>query len=152
MSSYDSDILEWSERQAALLRRLANGERVNDAVDWPNVIEEVESVGRSELAAIESLLTQALSHMLKLQAWPTAPAARGWAKEARVFRRQAHRKFTEAMRQRIDLAGLYADARDLLPDEIDGQAPLPVPGECPFTLDEVLGDRDGFANRRVPAA
>ena len=43
MSSYDTDILDWSERQAALLRRLANGERVNDAVDWPNVIEEVES-------------------------------------------------------------------------------------------------------------
>ena len=138
MSSYDTDILEWSERQAALLRRLANGERVNDAVDWPNVIEEVESVGRSELAAVESLLTQALSHMLKLQAWPTAPGARGRASEVRVFRRQARRRFTEAMRQRIDLASLYADARDLLPDEIDGQPPAPVPDVCPFTLDDVL--------------
>jgi hypothetical protein len=76
MSSYDTDILDWSERQAALLRRLADGERVNDAVDWPNVIEEVESVGRSELAAVESLLTQALSHMLKQIAWPNVPAAR----------------------------------------------------------------------------
>jgi hypothetical protein len=137
MSSYETDILDWSERQAALLRRLANGERVNDAVDWPNVIEEVESVGRGELAAVESLLTQALSHRLKLQAWPAASAARGWAKEARVFRRQARRKFSEAMRQRIDLASLYADALDPLPDEIDGQAPLPQ--ACPFTLDEVLG-------------
>jgi len=36
MSRYDTDIFVWSERQAALLRRLANGERVNDAVDWPN--------------------------------------------------------------------------------------------------------------------
>jgi hypothetical protein len=140
MSSYDSDILDWSERQAALLRRLANGERVNDEVDWPNVIEEVESVGRSELAAVESLLTQALSHMLKLQAWPTVPAARGWAKEVRVFRRQARRKFTEAMRQRIDLASLYADAFDLLPDAIDGQEPLPLPQTCPFTLDQLLSE------------
>jgi Domain of unknown function DUF29 len=139
MSSYETDILGWSERQAALLRRLANGERVNDEVDWPNVIEEVESVGRSELAAVESLLTQALSHLLKLQAWPHAPAARGWAKEARVFRRQARRKFTEAMRHRIDFSVLYADALDLLPDEIDGVAPQPVPVACPFTLDEVLG-------------
>jgi hypothetical protein len=57
---YDADILEWSERQAALLRRVAAGERVNDtAPDWPNIIEEIESVGRSQLSAVRSLLTQA---------------------------------------------------------------------------------------------
>jgi len=140
MSSYDTDILDWSERQAALLRRLADGERVNDSVDWPNVIEEVESVGRSELAAVESLLTQAISHMLKLMAWPNVPAVRGWAKELRVFRRKARRKFTEAMRQRIDLPGLYADALDLLPEEIDGKLPLPVPPVFPLTLDGLLAE------------
>ncbi len=43
---YDADTLTWSERQAALLRRLAAGERVNADLDWANVIEEVESVGR----------------------------------------------------------------------------------------------------------
>jgi hypothetical protein len=43
-----------------------------------------------------------------------------------VFRRQTRRKFTEALRQRIDLAGLHADAVDLLPDEIDGKPTLPV--------------------------
>jgi hypothetical protein len=26
----------------------------------------------------------------------------------------------------------------LLPDEIDGQPPAPVPDVCPFTLDDVL--------------
>ena len=140
MSTYETDVLAWSERQAALLRRFAAGERVNDAVDWANVIEEVESVGRSELAAVELLLTQALSHMLKLQGWPDALAARGWAKEARVFRRQARRRFAESMRHRIDLAGLYADALDPLPDMIDGQPPRPLPRACPFTLDELLAE------------
>ena len=49
MSEYDTDILIWSERQATLLRRRAAGELVNDAdIDWPNVAEEIESVGRSE--------------------------------------------------------------------------------------------------------
>src|SRR5438270_13014652 len=47
VSDYDTDILTWSERQAALLRRIAAGERINDEVDWPNVVEEIESVGRS---------------------------------------------------------------------------------------------------------
>ncbi len=43
---YDTDVLIWSEQQAQLLRRLAAGERVNDLIDWQNVIEEVDSVGR----------------------------------------------------------------------------------------------------------
>ncbi len=50
---YDTDILVWSEDQAALLRRLAAGERVNDQVDWTNVIEEIESVGSEQLHAVE---------------------------------------------------------------------------------------------------
>jgi hypothetical protein len=49
----------WSAAQADRLRRLARGERVND-LDWENVIEEVESVGRSELRSVKSLLTPRL--------------------------------------------------------------------------------------------
>ena len=82
MSDYDTDILTWSERQAALLRRVGAGEKVNDQVDWENVIEEIESVGRSELHAVESLLTQALAHMLKAEAWPLSSAVPGWHAEA----------------------------------------------------------------------
>ena len=46
-SLYDTDALAWSEQQADLLRRLAGGERLNEAVDWPNVIEEVADAGLS---------------------------------------------------------------------------------------------------------
>ena len=42
---YDCDALTWSDQQAELLRRLAAGERVNDQLDWPNIIEEIEGVG-----------------------------------------------------------------------------------------------------------
>ena len=31
MSDYDADVYAWSQRQGALLRRLAAGERVDDA-------------------------------------------------------------------------------------------------------------------------
>jgi hypothetical protein len=51
---YDTDILIWSERQAELLRRVAAGEPVNEAPDWPNIIEEVESVGSEQRHAVES--------------------------------------------------------------------------------------------------
>ena len=51
---YETDILLWSERQAELLRRHAAGERINDAaIDWPNIAEEIEDVGRSERNSVE---------------------------------------------------------------------------------------------------
>jgi hypothetical protein len=69
MSLYDFDILAWSGQQAALLRRLAASERVNDQVDWTNVIEEIESVGREELRAVTSALRIGIQHKLYLLGW-----------------------------------------------------------------------------------
>jgi hypothetical protein len=41
---YEDDVLLWSEQQAELLRRHAAGERANDAaLDWPNILEEIEA-------------------------------------------------------------------------------------------------------------
>jgi uncharacterized protein DUF29 len=46
---YGDDIRLWSERQAALLRRLAAGEAVSEQVDWPHVVEEIETWGTAML-------------------------------------------------------------------------------------------------------
>jgi len=138
---YDDDILLWSERQAELLRRRAAGELVNDAeLDWPNIAEEIGDVGSERLHAVESLLIQALRHMLKAEAWPRSRDAPSWRADAIDFRQQARRRFVSSMRQRIDVAGLYADAVRALPETIDGVAPLPVPTTCPVTLEELLAD------------
>lgn len=137
---YDTDVLEWSERQARLLRLHAAGERTNEPVDWANIIEEVESVGRSQVDAVESLWTLAFLHDLKCEAWPLSRDVPHWRAEARLFQRQARRKFTPSMRLKIDVAGLYGDALTGLPDTMDGQSPLPVPAACPRTLDELLSE------------
>jgi hypothetical protein len=136
---YDEDILLWSERQGDLLRRIAAGEPVNERPDWVNIIEEVESVGREQLHAVESLLLQALVHMLKAEGWPLSRDAENWRADARRFRAQARRRFVASMRQRLDLAGIYADALDALPATMDGQPPVPLPPISPMTLDELLG-------------
>ena len=83
MSEYDTDILMWSEHQAALLRRIAAGEPVNGSPDWSNIIEEVGDVGLNSLRTCRSLLVQALLHMLKAEAWPTAREVSHWRAEAR---------------------------------------------------------------------
>jgi hypothetical protein len=140
MSDYDTDILEWSERQAELLRRRAAGDLVNEAaLDWPNIAEEIEDVGRSELRSCRSLLRQALRHMLKAEAWPLSRDAPSWRADAIDFRRQARDAFTPSMRQRIDITDLYREALQALPETVDGHAPLPIQTDIP-TLDELLGE------------
>ena len=141
MSDYDTDILLWSERQAALLRRRAAGELVNEAeLDWPNIAEEIASVGNEQLHALRSLLVQALVHMLKADAWPLSREVPHWQSEARRFLGDAADRFAPSMRQRIELARLYRRAVRILPETIDSQPPLPVPDVCPVTLDELLSD------------
>jgi hypothetical protein len=137
---YESDILVWSEQQADLLRRLAHGERVNDQLDWEHLIEEVESVGSEQLHAVESLLFQALVHMLKAQGWPLSRDVENWRADARGFRAQAANRFAPSMRQRLDLARIYRQALRAVPATTDGQPPQPLPETCPATLDDLLGD------------
>ncbi len=135
---YGADVFEWSQHQARLLRQHAAGEGGNEAPDWANIIEEVESAGQSQVDAIESWWFQAFLHDLKAEAWPLVSYVPHWRAEARGFRAQARRKYRPSMRQKIDLAGLYADALVALPESMDGQPPLPVPDACPVTLDELL--------------
>ena len=136
---YETDILEWSERQAALLRRVAAGERVSaNDMDWENVIEEIESVGRSERNAVESHLVQALLHDLKAEAWPLSREVPHWRAKARGQHDDARRHFSASMAQRIDVTQLYREALHRMPDTMDGQPPLPVPPTCPVTLTELL--------------
>jgi Domain of unknown function DUF29 len=140
-TDYDSDILLWSEHQAALLRRRAAGELVNDAdLDWANIAEEIEAVDSEQLHAVQSLLGQALRHMLKAEAWPLSRDAPNWRADAIDFRQQATRRFVPSMREKINLARLYRQALRAMPETIDGVGPLPVPTECPVTLDELLSD------------
>jgi hypothetical protein len=107
----ERDVLAWSEREAAYLRRLARGERVND-VDWAHVVEEIEDVGLSELHAVISHLEQVLVDLLKLRTWPESSSARHWRVEVVAFQRNAVRRLAPSMRQRIDLHQLHRNAAD----------------------------------------
>ena len=136
---YDTDIVAWSEEQAARLRRVAAAERLNEASpDWPNIIEEIESVGRNELRATQSLLVQALRHRLKIMAWPDSAEVPHWREEMIVFQFEAAQAYQASMRQRIDMAWIYRSARRRFPQQIDGRPPLPQ--TCPVTLDELLAE------------
>ena len=66
--------------------------------------------------------------MLKAEAWPhDARCTPSWRADARLFRRQARRRFVPSMRQRLDLAGLYADALAGLPVAMEVNRPYRCP-------------------------
>jgi hypothetical protein len=132
---YDDDILTWSEQQAELLRR-----RSANALDWDNLAEEIEDVGRSQLRAAESHLVQALLHDLKVAAWPLSRDVPHWRAKARGHRDDARAAFTPSMAQRIDVSALYRRALRRMPETNDEQPPLPVPESCPQRLDDLLAE------------
>lgn len=135
---YYEDSLAWAEQQADLLRRFVAGERVNAELDWPNIIEEIQDVGLSELHAVRSLLSRALEHLLKAYGWPDGPVAH-WKREIRTFLSDANRQVSPSMRQRLDLPDLYERARLLVAaDDLDGQPPRPLPETCPFTVEDLI--------------
>jgi hypothetical protein len=146
---YERDILAWSEHQADLLRRLGRGERVND-VDWANLAEEIEDVGRSQLQSVDSFLTLMMLHLLKLHAWPDSDARNHWRGEVIGFQTGANRAFTSSMRQKIDIDRLHADALRRLTAEAPKTR---FPSANPFTVDDLLTqDMDALLSRLPPSA
>ena len=81
LSLYESDFHAWTQDQAARLRERAS------QVDWENVAEEIESLGRSDRRAIRSNLDVVVEHLLK---WEYQPEGRkgGWAGSIREHRRR----------------------------------------------------------------
>jgi hypothetical protein len=145
---YDTDVLTWSERQAELLRRRAAGDLVNEAeIDWPNIAEEIEDVGRSSVRAVRSHLVQALLHDLKIKAWPNSRDVPHWRAEARLHRDEARDDYVASMATKIDMTELYRRARRALPDLMDDQPPMPVPTTGP-SLDEMMASTDELGNGR----
>ena len=67
---YESDFHTWTEHQAAYLRQGRY-----EAVDLANVAEEIEALGRSQLAALRSSYRLIAMHLLKLMHQPERATA-----------------------------------------------------------------------------
>ena len=52
---YERDFYSWTQRQAAALRKAA-GERINtsEPIDWENVAEEIECMGKEQASKLRS--------------------------------------------------------------------------------------------------
>ena len=155
-SLYDADILLWSEQQADLLRRLARGERVNDAVDWENVIEEVGDVGRSEFNSVASLLEVGLAHLLLAYASPRPEPVGHWRSEAIAALAGAARRYAPSMGPRLHLDEIWTLAVAVARNKLapDGGPAGSLPERCPFAVEHLvqrLPDVDALLTRLADA-
>lgn len=132
---YETDFFAWTQAQADSLRQGRF-----DALDIVNLIDEVESVGRSQRAAIESHLTVLIIHLLKFRVQPSRITV-SWRVTLRNQRRDiqtliARNPSLRAYPAAI-LAEVYPDAvrraaQETRMDEAD------FPSDLPFTLTEIL--------------
>lgn len=104
---YVSDAYSWAMQQADALRR---GDL--DAVDWENVIEEIESVARSERNTWGSLCARAVEHLLVIEFWTRATdkALLHRAREVMRFRRRMADVLDRSPGLKGQYAAMYASA------------------------------------------
>jgi len=76
MISYEKDFYSWTHEQAELLR---TGQF--NSLDIPNLIEEIETMGRSEKRELESRLMVLLLHFLK---WKYQEVRRGRSRQLSI--------------------------------------------------------------------
>ncbi|WP_448207885.1 DUF29 domain-containing protein [Azospirillum sp. sgz302134] len=147
---YDEDFYAWTQEQARLLRDAAR-ERLNTPIDYDNLAEEVESMGRSETRAVESALSRILEHLLKLEFSPSADPRNVWKASVVEHRSRVLRdlKASPSLRGKIDLPDVYETARELavLGLARDGIAEADLPADCPYALDRILDKGWWPANR-----
>jgi hypothetical protein len=157
MSDYDTDVYAWSERQGTLLRRLAAGERVNDAdLDWANIAEEIETVGRSERSALSSHIGNVLEHLIKLRISPAADPRAGWRETILLGRSEAEELLRDSPSLRPSLGDIIArrlpTARRLAVAALDTQGERPSMIQICSHLTKRKCWASGFQMRRDASA
>ena len=126
---YERNFYEWTHMQARALRQLNASQ-----IDWDNVAEEIESLGRKDRRALKSHLEVLMAHLLKCLVQPSR-RTRSWDMNIREQRKQ----ITSLLQQNPSLqdlsatrfSSLYADAvwravRDTRLSEADFPGAQPV--------------------------
>jgi len=135
VAKHDADFYAWTQQTAQTIRE----QRWSD-LDIENLLEEIESMGKSERRGIESRLHILLAHLLKVQYEPDKHA-RSWDATIKEQRLQISFLFEEnpSLRARADelihrayrVARIRAERETALDENV-------FPIACPWTAEEVL--------------
>lgn len=132
---YETEFDQWLAQTINHLKT-----RQLDQLDYPNLIEELEALGRSEKAAVKSLVLQILIHFLFLEYWESERKRNGrhWAAEITVFRAQLLDRLTTDYQKELqaDLLSLYRKAQLTF----ERKTGLDTPKSCPYDLGQILDE------------
>jgi hypothetical protein len=139
-SLYDADYQLWLDQTVAQLKahNFSN-------LDLENLIEEIESLGRSEKHAIASYLMRLCEHLLKIKYWEAERemCLRGWKREVINFRLQIQEGLETSPSLKSFLqdsfAKQYKNGRKLFLNASDLNARL-IPEEPEFSLEQALDE------------
>lgn len=104
--TYETDFYTWTQEQANLLK---SGQF--SKVDLKNIIEELESMGRSEKRSLESRLTVLFVHLLKWQ-YQSERRGKSWTFTINEQRRKIGKLLSENPGLSFELSKVLEDAYD----------------------------------------
>jgi hypothetical protein len=138
MSLYEQDFYQWTQEQAALLKAGALSQ-----LDMANLIEEVESMGRSQKKELSSRLSVLITHLLKWEFQPEYQS-RSWKSTIVTQRKEIKRllKYNPGLKN-FDIemiAEAYQDAVEIASVET-GLPESIFPESCPYSCDQIMGER-----------
>ena len=136
---YDQDFALWIEKT---VKQLKSGDL--SQVDLENLIEEVESLGKSQRKAVDNFLTRLLEHLLKRCYVVLPDCYRGWEIEIRNFRKELKKEFKYSpslKRFMIEiLEECYREALEAVKEDYPDSN---FPDVCPFAedIDDLLNNK-----------
>lgn len=141
---YDEDLLLWSEEQARALRSAAHS-GANLPIDWENVAEQIESLGKSLARELASRVSTILINLMKLEASPAAEPRIGWTETIREQRDQIERVLKEAPSLRQAIPDIIMEELDVARKRVRAsladysEQPAVDLGQLAYTTDQALG-------------
>ncbi|MBE9234163.1 DUF29 domain-containing protein [Cuspidothrix issatschenkoi LEGE 03284] len=120
---YDQDYYLWLK---TTINQLRTGQF--SAVDLENLLEELETMGKSEKRAVESLLTNLLVHLLKLKYWDNErEISQGhWQGEVRTFRRQIKKSLKDSPSLKPYILEIFDECYQDARKEASDRSQLPI--------------------------
>jgi hypothetical protein len=136
---YERDFYRWATEQAAAMRN-KRLELEALGIDWANVAEELDTLGRSEKRELRSRLAVLLLHLLKWQHQPMHQSA-SWRRTIEIQRETVGELLSESpsLKPLLDqtLQTAYRDARRDAAVETGLPAGV-FSADCPWTVTQVL--------------
>jgi hypothetical protein len=138
ITRYETDVVAWAHQQAMLLR-----ERRFEYLDFANIAEEIEDVGRSQQDELASRMAVLLAHLLKYQFQPDYGNKRSWLRTIKEQRNRlnARLKKTPSLKPSISdeewIADAWSDAVTSALKETGLDADT-FPEVCPWEMPDVL--------------